>query len=77
VRWFVTYDGKVDEDHCQFGPLATQEAAMRVRSVIEALEGHESLWVVQDDRHLLTYDRSLETPRATVRVRDTAASVAG
>jgi hypothetical protein len=71
MKWFVTYDGKVDEDHVQFGPLATQEAAMRVRGVIEAVEGHEDLWIVQDDHHLLTYDRDLTAPRATVRVRDT------
>lgn len=73
MRWFVTYDGIVDEDHVQFGPLATVEAALHVRSVIEVVEGHEDLWVWRDDDHPLTYDRDLTAPRATVRVRDTHA----
>lgn len=76
MKWFVTYDGKVDEDHTQFGPLATQEAALRVREVIEVVEGHEDLWVVQDDDHLLTYDRDLTAPRVKVHVRDTPQDVA-
>jgi len=70
-QWYITYDGKVDEEHVQFGPLATQEAALAVRNVIEVVEGHEDLWVRRDDKHLLTYDRDLTSPRATVHVRDT------
>lgn len=60
-RWFVTYDGKMDE--VQFGPLASKDAAIRVRSVIEVVEGHEDLWVLRDDDHPWVYDRELTAPR--------------
>ena len=70
MKWFVAYDGKLDNTHAQFGPLASMEAAARVRAVIELLEGHEDLWIVQDDTWPFSYDRDLTVPRAVVRVRD-------
>jgi hypothetical protein len=65
-QWYITYNGKVDADNVQFGPLPTQEAALQVRNVIEIVEGHEDLWVVRDDSHVMSYHRDLAAPRAKV-----------
>ena len=68
----MTYDGIVDAEHVQFGPLATQSAAAFLRAAIEFLEGHEDLWILRDDDHEGLYDRDLTSKSAPVNIRTPA-----
>lgn len=70
MRWFVSEENLVDRHVCQFGPLATAAAARAVRDAIEQATGDYDLWVVRDDDHALSYDRSLTVKYAPVTVRE-------